>query len=220
MARLSQYLKPVRLRVISRLVKNNNERLRVLDIGCGNSSPIVTKKWLGDIEYHGLDIQEYSITNEDKDVIDKFILVSPDDAEYESVPDQYYDVLIMNHVIEHMEFPYSRLKKLLSKVKEGGVVWVAFPSVKSAGFPPAEGSLNFFDDETHIYLPSINGVVNTLLSTGVKVRYAGSSYDFLRWLIGIVLLPWAVIRWKFMGRMCKGLWFVFGFETVVYGIKK
>jgi len=220
MARLSHFLKPVRLRIVDRMTKGKNKPLRVLDVGCGNSSPTVTKKWLGQVEYHGLDIQEYSITEQDREAIDNFIIVSPDDAEYLSVEEEFYDVLIMNHVIEHMEMPYSRLKKLLSKLKHGGVVWVAFPSIKSAGLPSADGTLNFFDDETHIYLPSVNEVVNSLLSSGVNVHYAGPSYDLLRWLLGVALLPWGLIKWKLTGRMCKGLWFIFGFETIVYGVRK
>jgi len=220
MARLSHYLIPVRLRIIARLTRNHNKPLRILDIGCGNSSPTITKKWLGEVEYHGLDIQEYENTPEDQKAIDKFILVSSEDTEYSAVENEFYDVIIMNHVIEHMNLPYLRLENLLTKLKSGGIVWLAFPSVKSAGLPTADGTLNFFDDETHIYFPSIYDVVNTLLLSGVKVKYAGSSYDLLRYVIGLVLLPWAAIKKLITGKLCKGLWFVFGFETIVYGIKK
>lgn len=220
MARLSHYLKPVRLRIIDRLRANNDIPLRVLDIGCGNSSPTVTKKWLGEVEYHGVDIQDYANTSEDVKALDKLILVSVDDAEYSSIPDKYYDVIIMNHVLEHMSQPYKRLSNLLTKVKHGGIVWIAFPSMKSTSLPSADGSLNFFDDESHVHLPTIHETVNTLLESNVRVRYAGRSHDIIRWLIGVALLPWGVLKLMLTGRMCKGLWFVFGFETVIYGVKK
>lgn len=219
MARLSHYLKPVRLRIIERLTRGARP-LSILDIGCGNSSASVTKKWLKDVQYHGLDIPGHSNTSSDLEAMDDFFEVRLDDTEYASVPNEHYDVLIMNHVIEHMTDSSARIEKLLSKLKSGGVIWLAFPSTRSAGFPSAEGALNFFDDDTHIHLPSVHEVVNTLLSSGVRVRYAGPSYDVKRWLMGMALLPYGLYKWATTGKMCKGLWFVFGFETIVYGVKK
>jgi 2-polyprenyl-3-methyl-5-hydroxy-6-metoxy-1,4-benzoquinol methylase len=84
-------------------------RPRILDIGCGNKSPSITKHWFPDSEYHGVDIVEnYNISVEDKKAIDRFIKVTIEGGGYDQIEDSSYDLLIMSHVIEpHMKRSYA-----------------------------------------------------------------------------------------------------------------
>src|SRR5579864_6742584 len=101
---LLSILEPFRFRILRRYAAET-DRLRILDIGCGNSSPTVAKRWQPDCEYHGVDIQEYNQTEADLKAMDRFFLVTADGGGYDKIPDSWYDVVILNHVIEHVREP-------------------------------------------------------------------------------------------------------------------
>ena len=45
---------------------------RILDIGCGNGSPTVTKRWFPACHYAGADIQRYKLSDADMAAMDEF----------------------------------------------------------------------------------------------------------------------------------------------------
>jgi SAM-dependent methyltransferase len=192
--------------------------LRILDVGCGNNSPSTTKKWFPNCHYSGVDIQQYNNSEDDMKAMDEFYLVGVDGSGYSAIPDASYDFIILHHVVEHMRDPKPALTTICSKLKPGGYIWVAFPSLRSLALPSAEGTLQFCDDVTHVYVPDIREISNILLRCGVSVIHAGRSRSFARELLGAALLPWAfankLIRGKFSG---KGLWYILGFEDHVFG---
>jgi hypothetical protein len=117
-----------------------------------------------------------------------------------------------------MSDPSPILEKICTKLKPGGVIWIAFPSLKSLSLPSAEGSLNFSDDPTHVRVPDIREISNVLLSNGVRVLHAGRTRDFIRGAIGAVVLPYALAKRAVTGKMSgKGLWYLLGFEDHVFG---
>ena len=195
--------------------------LRILDIGCGNFSPSTTKRWFPGCHYAGADIQDYNNNAEDHVAMDTFFPLGIDGAGYEAIPDASYDFVILNHVLEHMSRPHEILRTITSKLKPGGCIWIAFPSLRSLSLPSAEGTLQFCDDPTHVYVPGIREVSNVLLSSGIRVLHAGRSRDLMRELIGAALLPVALIRKLLTGKLsCKGLWYVLGFEDHVFGQRR
>jgi 2-polyprenyl-3-methyl-5-hydroxy-6-metoxy-1,4-benzoquinol methylase len=196
--------------------------LRILDIGCGNNSPSVTKHWFPNCHYSGADIQEYNNSADDMKAMDDFYPIGLDGSGYSAIPDRSFDLVVLHHVIEHMVEPTSILAVICSKLKPGGYIWIAFPSLRSLSFPSAaEGTLQFCDDDTHIYVPDIREVSNVLLANGVNVLHAGRTRDFVRTLVGVVVLPWALLRKLITGKfVVRGLWYVLGFEDHVFGQRK
>lgn len=192
--------------------------VRILDIGCGNNSPSTTKRWFPGCHYSGADIQSYNLSDEDTRAMSDFYPLGTDGSGYSAIPDRSYDFIILHHVLEHMATPTKTLATICSKLKPNGFIWIAFPSLRSLSLPSAEGSLQFCDDPTHTYLPDIREVSNILIANGVKVLHAGRSRDLVRELIGAVVLPWALLRKAFTGRLSgRGLWYVLGFEDHVLG---
>ena len=64
-------------------------------------------------------------------------------------------------------------------------------------------------------------VTNVLLRHGIKVVHAGRSKSFPRFIIGLFILPIAIIKKVVTGRLsARGLWYVLGFEDHVFGIKR
>jgi SAM-dependent methyltransferase len=201
--------------------KLSGSGLRILDIGCGNNSPSTTKRWFPGCLYSGADIAQYNNNNDDIAAIDSFYPLGIDGSGYSAIPDSSYDFVILHHVVEHMTEPAPILASICSKLKPGGYIWIAFPSLRSLSLPSAEGTLQFCDDATHVYVPDIREVSNILLSNGVKILHAGRSRDFIRMLIGAVILPWVMLKRLVTGRLSsKGLWYVLGFEDHVFGQRR
>ncbi len=195
--------------------------LRILDIGCGNNSPSTTKRWFPGCNYSGADIEQYNNNADDIAAMDAFYPLGSDGSGYSAIPDSSYDFIILHHVVEHMPAPVPILTTICSKLKPGGYIWIAFPSLRSLSLPSAEGTLQFCDDATHVYVPEIREVSNVLLANGVKVLHAGRSRAFIREVLGAVLLPLALLRKLITGKFSsKGLWYILGFEDHVFGQRK
>ena len=114
--------------------------LRILDIGCGNNSPSTTKHWFTGCHYSGADIQDYNNNEADMSAMDAFYLVGTDGSGYSAIPDGSFDLVILHHVVEHMSDPGSILPTICSKLKPGGYIWIAFPSLRSLSLPSGEGT--------------------------------------------------------------------------------
>lgn len=196
---------------------------RILDIGCGNGSPSLTKKWFPACHYSGADIQSYKLSDADIAAVDQFYPIGADGSGYDAIPDTSYDLVILNHVIEHMPNPAPIIAKLCGKLKPGGYMWLAFPSLRSLSLPHSvDETLNFCDDPTHVYLPDVPQIVNVLLRSGVSIVHAGRSREgFLTSVADCFKLAKRLlirmVTGKFSGR---GLWYVLGFEDHVLGRRK
>jgi 2-polyprenyl-3-methyl-5-hydroxy-6-metoxy-1,4-benzoquinol methylase len=199
----------------------SGQSLRILDIGCGNNSPTTTKHWFPGCHYSGADIDQYNNNADDLAAMDAFYLLGTDGSGYSAIPDSSYDFIILHHVVEHMPEPAPILATICTKLKPGGYIWIAFPSIRSLSLPSAEGTLQFCDDPTHVYVPDIRDISNILLTNGVRVVHAGRSRAVLREIIGVAILPWALLRKMITGKLSsKGLWYILGFEDHVFGQRK
>jgi 2-polyprenyl-3-methyl-5-hydroxy-6-metoxy-1,4-benzoquinol methylase len=201
--------------------KLSGQSLRILDIGCGNNSPSTTKHWFPGCHYSGADIEQYNNNADDLAAMDAFYLLGTDGSGYSAIPVSSYDFIILHHVVEHMPVPAPILNAICTKLKPGGYIWIAFPSLRSLSLPSAEGTLQFCDDPTHVYVPDIREISNILLANGVKVLDAGRSRSFVREMIGAIVLPWALLKKLITGRLSAiGLWYILGFEDHVFGQRK
>jgi 2-polyprenyl-3-methyl-5-hydroxy-6-metoxy-1,4-benzoquinol methylase len=196
---------------------------RILDIGCGNGSPSLTKRWFPDCHYAGADIQRYNLGKADDDAIDEFFQLGVDGSGYDAIPAGSYDFLILNHVVEHMTDPDPILAKLCTKLRPGGYIWIAFPSLRSLSLPHSvDETLQFCDDPTHVYLPDVREIANILLANGIRVLHAGRSREgFLTTLADMFKLAKRLVKKLFTGKFSgRGMWYLLGFEDHVFGQRK
>jgi SAM-dependent methyltransferase len=212
---------PMKFRYVRRWL--NAAPIHILDIGCGNNSPSVTRRWFPGCHYTGADIQRYNLGEADDAAMDAFYLLGADGTGYEAIPDTSYDLVILNHVLEHLKEPAAVLATLCQKLKPGGYIWIAFPSLRSLGLPSSvDETLQFCDDPTHVYLPDVREVANVLLANDVKVLHAGRSREGFFTSLGDLFklfkrLLKKLITGKFSGR---GLWYLLGFEDHVLGQRR
>jgi SAM-dependent methyltransferase len=219
MFRTPSFLSPIRFAFA--LKHFRDKPITILDVGCGNHSPSYTKKWFPASTYHGADIQRYNLDANDLAAMDQFFLLGWEIESYEAIPESSYDFIILNHVLEHTTIPDEIVRALCSKLRSGGVIWIAFPSPRSLEFPSGgTHTLNFCDDDTHIRVIDLKDVANDLLACNMRIARAGRSRSLPRFLIGAASLPWTFITGLFGRRYTGLLWYVLGFEDRVIGVKR
>lgn len=153
------------------------ERPRILDVGCGNHSPRITKTYLPDCEYHGIDNRRWNRDSADDRAIDRLYEIDLNaPAGLDRIADGAYDAVICSHVLEHLAEPCDVVSRLARKVKPGGVLYVETPSARSLKLPRAangwmgiRGSLNFHDDDSHRQLVDLARIAEMLEKEGFRV---------------------------------------------------
>lgn len=209
---------PHRLKAISSAL--GRAPSNILDVGCGNHSPSVTKKYFPDVLYHGIDNSEWNNTSADLAKIDQLYAIDLEDVRAldEAIPNRSYEAIVCSHVLEHLAAPYDTLKILANKLRPAGVLYVEAPAERSLLLPSARrsffgihGCLNFYDDPTHKTLIDMRRAEDVIRSQGLFPIRIGPR----RMLRRVVLLPCYVLA----GVLTRGyipasvVWDVAGFAN-------
>ena len=210
---------PVRLK--SLYSRFSNHTFRLLDVGCGNHSPSITKKYFPQCEYHGIDRDRYNVNDKDMAMIDRFYRIDLDAEPLVEIPDAYFDAVMVSHVLEHLQNPISLVEQLCRKIRPGGVLYLEFPSLKSLALPSREGTLQFCDDSTHVHLPNPYEIANALFKSKLKIVKGGTRRDPIRFVAAPLFFLQNGIR-RILGKKprSKGLWDFYGFAYYIYAVKQ
>lgn len=106
---------------------------RLLDIGCGNGSYLhrISQDWLV-----GKKIDCFGIEPDKKAVeyaLASRLKVTEGTLETVSFPDDYFDIVRINHTLEHIPDPFGTLKEVHRITKPGGKVIIEVPNFNSVG---------------------------------------------------------------------------------------
>ena len=197
---------------ISSLPKN----AKILDVGCGNNSPYVTKSILPSCQYTCIDIDDY---NQKKlNIADEYILVPPDGftKKIGEFSDQF-DAVISSHNLEHCNDRLGVLNAMLDSLKSNGSIFLSFPTSSSTSFPNRAGTLNYFDDPTHQGdPPDFDSIVDLLKANKFKINYSQKQYQpLILYCLGFICEPISKISKKVM----RGTWEFWGFESIIIATK-
>lgn len=151
------------------------DNLRVLDIGCGNNTPSITKQRFPGCVYTGIDCVENSTYSLDSQAaLDSFFKC---DLSRGDLPDKLtgpFDLIIMSHVIEHLKNGLEISDKFCQLLAPGGLIYIEWPAMRSMHFPSMEGSLNFWDDPTHVRLYSLREIANVMMANNLRIKKLGT----------------------------------------------
>lgn len=164
-----------------RFFKNVKNNSKVLDVGAGTGGLVHWKKWgapvRDDIEIYAVDLYK----GEFFDKYDGFQVcnLEIDNIEYDN---EYFDVIIMSHLLEHIKNRIKLLKELYRLLKLGGKAYIEVPTPETLNYPSRfafldkginVSTLNFYDDKTHIRTFDIVDLQKICISNGFKVLETG-----------------------------------------------
>ncbi len=103
---------------------------------------------------------------------DKNIKVLPTIIERADLPKSFFDVVILNHSLEHMEDPFGVLKKVKSVLKKGGIVYVDVPNFGSLSAQISRQYWKYLlpNEHLHHFTPKTLGKI--LEKSGYKIIYS------------------------------------------------
>lgn len=194
-----------------------NHGAELFDVGCGNDSPFTFKTLRPDIRYVGLDVGDYEQRHEPTKYADEYLIVSPDQFS-SAIAERLgqFDAVVSSHNLEHCFDPDSVVVAMADALRPGGRIFFAFPSAASVRLPPRQGTLNFYDDETHVRPPDYKRVLQLLERRKVTIDFSAERYrPPLAVATGVLNEP----RSRITGRVLRGTWALYGFETVIWGTK-
>jgi SAM-dependent methyltransferase len=190
----------------------------LLDIGAGNHSPSKTKNIFPNATYYGLDLNKsYSYSDEDIRVMDGFYEMDLTQLQFDVIPDNFFDYINIAHVIEHLHNGDIVVEKLLAKLKKGGHIYIEYPGKKSTKLPSMYGTLNFYDDPTHVRIYSVPEVRAVLEKNGLTVLSSGMRRSWFY----IAMIPLRALRFLAKGEKVHAnvFWDLMGFAEYVFAKK-
>lgn len=188
---------------------------RLLDIGTGNHSASKALTVFPSCEYHGVDKERgYNNSEEDFMLMTAFYEIDLTTLDFSSIPDNYFDAILMVHVIEHLYNGDEVVKGILSKLKKKGYIYVEYPGKKSTTLPSMEGTLNFKDDTTHVRVYSVKELSAVFEENDCKVLKSGLRRN--PWFI--MAMPFRIVKCWISGKKLQGniFWDLLGFAEFVW----
>lgn len=188
----------------------------ILDVGCGNNSPLITKLLKPQCYYTGIDIHDYNQAS--INCADEYIIFKKESFHngISTLPLKY-DIVICNHNIEHVNNRKKTLISIFSKIKDNGQIYLAFPSKKTINLPSRKPILNYFDDDTHKGKPpDFFYLIKLLKKNNFEIIYSTENYQpFFLYFIGFLLEPIS----RILNRNLLGTWVYHGFESIIIAKK-
>lgn len=116
-----------RIRKYCQLFSGKAGRIKVLDVGCANGELLNELSSHSQFECAGVEPVTYAA-----DIAARHgFFVYNSTLEDAKIPDVSFDLVIMNHVLEHMPDPVKTVKKAFSVLKEDGILSGELPCVSS-----------------------------------------------------------------------------------------
>ena len=101
---------------------------RILEVGCGNGCFAAFIKKQNNAEVWGIELMEDQ-AEKAKVILDNVFTGSCENF-IDDLPDDFFDAIFFNDVLEHLVDPYTLLKKIKSKLSKNGVVISSIPNVR------------------------------------------------------------------------------------------
>ncbi len=154
------------------------EKGRLLDVGCGNGSLLVQMRQLGwDVAGIEPDGKAVSVARE------RFGLeVFQGSLEEAKFPNEHFDAITMNHVIEHVQDPIGLLKECRRVIKPGGKIIVVTPNIQSLGFYLFGQHWRGLDIPRHLFLFSPHAFCACALQAGLTIQHLWTTARTAHWI--------------------------------------
>jgi len=189
---------------------------RLLDVGCGNNSPLRIKAQRPDLKYTGIDVGDWHQPIDPSKHADRYILASKERFADEIAKLQgQFDAVISSHNLEHCVEPAAVLGAMLSALRSSGRLFLAFPCAESIRFPRRYGTLNFYDDKWHVRPPDFDATLAAIGAAGCSIDFFKKRYKPpVLFTAGLILEPLAAATKRTMP--AGATWAYYGFESIIW----
>lgn len=105
-----------------------NDAKKILDVGCSEGYFGKAVKDKNNAEVWGIEYMEKHAKEAQK-VLDK-VFIGPCENFLDDLPENYFEVIYFNDVLEHLVDPYLVLEKIKSKLTKNGIVISSIPNLR------------------------------------------------------------------------------------------
>ena len=157
------YFRKQRAKKVAALIGNSGS---VLDIGCGNGQFLEQVKRFGNIELFGTEMQGSSALRASK--VDGLNLKIGELSEKDYAK-QYFDVITMFHVFEHLKNPEAYLNIIDYILKTEGYLVVSFPNIDSWQARFFKGKWLHLDPPRHLFFFKPKEFISLMRNKGFEL---------------------------------------------------
>lgn len=154
------------------------EKGRIQDVGCGNGEAIGWMKEYG-WELHGSEIGKKACEQAERQGIKTFC-GQLHEARY---PAEYFDVITINHVLEHIHDPLSMLRECNRILKQDGILIIDVPNFGSFDSELFRENWHALMCPVHLYhftSDTLNRIINAAGFQVYKRKYKMAIYRYYR----------------------------------------
>jgi len=149
------------------LSENITPPSRVLDVGCALGFFLKYCDLYG-LNTYGVDISKYAI-DESKKVTEAELFVHDIDNGFPMFEDNFFDLITVFDVIEHLNSPYNLVNELYRICKKNGKLIITTPNINALGRIISRKNWHGFKDQTHLYLFTQKSLEHLVEKAGFKV---------------------------------------------------
>lgn len=145
---------------------------KILDIGCGLGWILssLSNEW----DKYGIEISKFASNHAAQ-------FGNIHNGALDNFEGSEFDVIIMNHVIEHLVDPVGALKKIRGLLKPSGIFIIGTPDFDSAAARRYGSNFRLLHDPTHISLFSSDSMHRCLRDLGFKIMQVEYPYFDTPW---------------------------------------
>jgi methyltransferase family protein len=134
--------------------------------------------------------------------------------DFEAIPNEHFDFIRMTHIIEHLSNGDEVIKGLIPKLKRNGYMYIEYPGPKSTRLPSMTGTLNFYDDPTHVRIYSVKELLTLLQGCDCKILSSGTRRSW----VFLLAMPFRIGANLLRARKPEGnmFWDLLGFAEFVF----
>jgi len=205
-----------RFKRIIKTIERFKKKGKLLDIGCSYGYFLKLAQGYG-WETYGIEISDY-VSHYCRQKLNLNVFTG--DVREAHYPSQYFDVITMFHVLEHVLDPLDYLREINRILKPDGLIVVEVPNIGSLKAKLAKKNWISFKPPEHLYYFSLKTIIQFLNETGfqpVKVDTSGGTYTltaldklglenvrqgvirhfkYLAWLKNLVQFIQKLLRWQ------------------------
>ena len=177
-----EYFTGTRLDVISLLPDNPEQKILEIGAGGGDTLAFIKQNNLAK-EVIGFELFKIPASNQENKNIDKFIFGNIEEVEI-PIEENYFDIVIMADVLEHLIDPWGAITKAEKVLKKGGKLIISVPNIRDIStffkiyikgdfaYNPEGGVL----DKTHIRFFCKRNILNLATSDNLKPIFSCPSF--------------------------------------------